>query len=150
VKEVVKRVVLHFPKDLIDEPIIYRLVKDFNLTFNILQAKVTPHEEGLLILELQGKSSDYQRGVKYLQGKGVKVRPLGKDIAITHAQCTQCGVWVAVCPVAAITQDKKTYEVTLDPAQCIACELCVKACPVRAIKADFVTENLQEDGQWQN
>ena len=31
-----KRIVLHFPHKLIDKPIAYNLVKDYNLVFNIL------------------------------------------------------------------------------------------------------------------
>ena len=42
-----KRVVLHFPKRLVDRPIVCRLVKDYNLEINILQALFTPEEEGL-------------------------------------------------------------------------------------------------------
>ncbi len=41
-----KRVVLQFPKRMIDEPIIYRLVKDYDLVPNILKASITPKEQG--------------------------------------------------------------------------------------------------------
>ena len=37
-----KRIVLHFPKRLVDRPIVSRLVKDYNLDFNILKALITP------------------------------------------------------------------------------------------------------------
>jgi len=47
-----KRIVLHFPKRMVDRPIVSRLVKDYDLDFNILKALVTPEEEGLLVLEL--------------------------------------------------------------------------------------------------
>ena len=46
---VARRVVLHFPRSLVDQPIIYKLVRDFDLQFNILKASVTPNEEGLLV-----------------------------------------------------------------------------------------------------
>jgi hypothetical protein len=49
-----KRIVLHFPHRLVDQPIVYKLVKDFDLQFNILKAYVTPQEEGLMVLELSG------------------------------------------------------------------------------------------------
>ena len=42
-----KKVVLHFPSRLVDQPIIYRLIKEYDLTFNILKASVIPDEEGL-------------------------------------------------------------------------------------------------------
>ena len=50
--DMTKKIVLRFPQNLVDQPIICRLVKDFDLEFNILRASVTPEEEGLLVLEL--------------------------------------------------------------------------------------------------
>ena len=48
-----KRIVLHFPKRLVDRPIVSRLVKDYNLDFNILKAFFTSEgEEGLMVLEI--------------------------------------------------------------------------------------------------
>ena len=55
-----RRIVLHFPKRLVDRPLVYRLIKDYNLEFNILKALVTPEEEGLLVLELKGKPISVQ------------------------------------------------------------------------------------------
>ena len=54
-----KKIVLRFPRRLVERPIIYRLVKDYDLEFNILKASVTPEEEGLLILELKGDQKEY-------------------------------------------------------------------------------------------
>ena len=45
---VTKRIVLRFPKRMVERPIIYRLVKDYDLEFNILKASITPEQEGLL------------------------------------------------------------------------------------------------------
>ena len=61
-----KKIVIHFAKRLVDRPIIYRLVKDFNLEFNILKASISPKKEGLLVLELSGKQKEYDKAVKYL------------------------------------------------------------------------------------
>ncbi|UCC96223.1 MAG: NIL domain-containing protein, partial [Candidatus Omnitrophota bacterium] len=46
-----QKIVLHFPSNLVDKPIIYKLSKDFDLEFNILKAFVNPKEEGLMVLE---------------------------------------------------------------------------------------------------
>jgi ABC-type methionine transport system ATPase subunit len=59
-----RRLVLRFPRKLVDKPIVSRLVKDFDLDFNILKASVTPGEEGLLIMELTGESRNYDKGIK--------------------------------------------------------------------------------------
>ena len=132
-----KRIVLTFPHKLLDQPIVYKLVKDFNLVFNILQAKITPKEEGLMVLELSGKKEDYAEGVKYLTGIGVKIQPLSQDVTRDEVRCTHCGACLSVCPTEALVIDKKTMKVLFEPEKCIACELCVKACPPRAMVVKF-------------
>ena len=128
-----KRIVLTFPRNLLDKPVVYKLVKEYNLTFNILQAKITPEEEGLLILELSGDKIDYEKGVKYLKDLDVKIQPLSKDVIRDDQKCTHCGECVTVCPTGALSLDKKTMKVDFDSKKCIACELCVRACPPRAM-----------------
>jgi L-aspartate semialdehyde sulfurtransferase ferredoxin len=132
-----KRIVLTFPHKLLDEPIVYKLVKEFDLVFNILQAKITPKEEGLMILELKGKKENYAEGIKYLTGLGVKIQPLSQDVTRDEARCTHCGACISVCPTGALYIDKKTMKVLFDLEKCIACELCVRACPPRAMVVKF-------------
>lgn len=132
-----KRIVLHFPHQLIDKPIAYHLVKDYNLIFNILQARITPDEEGLMVLELSGSDKDYAQGIKFLQEQGVKVQTLSRDVKRNEKRCTHCGACLAVCPTNALYVDRKTMEVIFDIDNCIACELCVPACPPRAMEVKF-------------
>ena len=132
-----KRIVLHFTDKLVDQPIVYGLAKDYNLTFNILKAYVTQREEGLLILELSGENRDYEQGIKYLIEVGVKIQPLEQDIIRNERKCTNCGVCVPICPTGALAVEPLTREVHFYNNKCIACELCVKACPVRAMEVLF-------------
>lgn len=129
-----KRIVLHFPHKLIDKPMVYHLVKDYNLVFNILQAKITPNEKGLMVLELSGCDKDYAQGIKFLQQQGIKVETLSKDVRRDDKRCTQCGVCVGVCPTGALYVNRENMEVIFDIEKCIACELCVSACPPRAMQ----------------
>ena len=129
-----KRVVLHFPPRLVEQPIIYRLVKDYNLVLNILKASVTPKEEGLLVMELSGTLEDYDSGIKYLQDVGVRIQSLGQDIMRNDARCTHCGACVVICPTGALALDPKTRMVNFIEDKCTACELCVLACPPRAME----------------
>ena len=128
-----KRIVLTFPHKLLDKPIVFKLVKEFDLVFNILQAKITPKEEGIMVLELTGKKENYANGIKYLTDLGVNIQPLSKDVTRDDSRCTHCGACVTVCPTEALYIDKKTMQVIFDADKCIACELCVKACPPRAM-----------------
>jgi len=132
-----KRIVLHFPQRLVDKPIVYRLIKDFNLEFNILKAYVTPQEEGLMVLELRGDDKEYAKGLEYLRSSGVKIQPLSEDIVRNSAKCTDCGVCVTVCPAQALVVDQANRKVVFDEEKCIACELCIKICPTHAMEVHF-------------
>jgi len=132
-----KRIVLHFPSRLVDQPIVYKLVKDFDLRFNILKASVTPQQEGLMVMELTGKAEKYDKGIEYLKSCGVKIQSLSHDVRRNEDKCTHCGVCVPVCPVAALEIEPKTREVLFHPKKCIACELCIKICPTRAMEFHF-------------
>jgi len=136
-KQESRRIVLHFPHRLVDQPIVCRLVKDCNLDFNILKASVTPKEEGLVVLELIGKESDIKKGMEYLKKTGVRTQPLSRDVTRDDDRCTHCGACVTVCPVAAFELDPATKKVIFYKDRCIACELCIKACPPRAMEIKF-------------
>jgi ferredoxin len=132
-----KRIVLHFPTRLIDEPIVYKLVKEYNLLFNILKASVTPGEEGLLVMELSGEPREYDKGIKYLTDIGVRIQSLSQDVVRNESRCTHCGFCVGVCPTGAFTVDQKTRQILFDQGKCVVCEMCVKACPPRAMELYF-------------
>lgn len=132
-----RRVVLHFPRILVDQPIVYRLVKDYNLEFNILKASVTPKEEGLLVLELSGEQRDYERGMQYLAGIGVGIQPLSQNVIRNEARCTHCGACITICPTGAFTLELPSRRVNFQAEKCIACGLCIKPCPPRAMEVRF-------------
>jgi ferredoxin len=132
-----KRIVLHFPRRLVERPIVSRLVKDYNLDFNILKASVTPEEEGLLILELSGKQSDYDKGIRYLTETGVRIQALSQDVTRNEERCTHCGACITICPTGAFELEPLTRRVNFYNEKCLACELCIKACPPRAMELHF-------------
>ena len=106
-----KRVVLRFPPRLVDQPIVYNLVKKYDLEFSILKAYVTPQEEGLLVLELRGDNGALDRGVEYLTSLGVRLQPLSQDIIRINTKCTHCGACVVICPSGALVLDNLTRKV---------------------------------------
>jgi ferredoxin len=132
-----RRVVLHFPRLLVDQPIVYHLVKDYNLEFNILKASVTPKEEGLLVLELSGEQSDYEQGMQYLAGIGVGIQLLSQNVIRNEARCTHCGACITICPTGAFTLELPSRRVNFQAEKCIACGLCIKPCPPRAMEVRF-------------
>jgi len=137
VEMITKRIVLHYSHRLADQPIVYKLVKDYDLQFNILKAYIAPHEGGLLVLELSGEAKNYKQGVQYLTGVGVKVQSLSQDVIRNDKRCSHCSACVPICPAGAFTVEPLTREVHFHDNRCIACELCVKACPLGAMEVRF-------------
>ena len=132
-----QRTVFHFPRQLIDQPIISRLVREYDLDFNILRANITPESEGLLVLELTGEEGKLRAGLEYVEGLGVQTQRLTQDVSRDETTCTHCGACVTICPVGALSVNRETQEVLFDADKCIACELCVPICPPRAMLVQF-------------
>ncbi|HBP66369.1 MAG TPA: (Fe-S)-binding protein, partial [Desulfosporosinus sp.] len=84
-----KRIVLRFGTDISVKPIVYRLVKDYDLVVNIVKADVNPQKEGTMILEVIGDQSE--AGLNYLRNLGVSVQALNQEIIRNEEKCVMCG-----------------------------------------------------------
>jgi len=129
-----KILILRFPKTEVEKPIVCYLVKDYNLTFNILNASVLPRKEGIMVLELTGTRKNFQEGVKYLRDRGVHVQNASQEIKRVNKKCTHCGACTAVCPTDALSIQRPEMSVDFNQKKCSVCELCVPACPTRAME----------------
>ncbi len=133
-----KRVILSFPAALTEQALTYHLVKDYDLAINILRAKITPGEEGRLVIELSNSTeAAIEKGLDYLRGHGVLVEELGHEISIDEQLCIDCGACTAVCLSGALTMGAPDWKLKFEKEKCILCELCVGACPTRAIRVVF-------------
>ena len=74
-----ERYYLSYPKALIREPILYHLVKKFDLIFSIRGASVS-EDMGLVALELEGSTDQIERGLQWLRQTGVTVEPIEKNV----------------------------------------------------------------------
>lgn len=111
------------------------LAKDYDLTFNILNARVLPRKEGVLVLELSGTKKNFNEGLKYLKRQGVDVQNASQEITRNEDKCTHCGSCTAVCPTGALHVERPEMSVAFDLQKCSVCELCVTACPPHAMKS---------------
>jgi ABC-type methionine transport system ATPase subunit len=75
------RVRLTFPARLVQEPILYRLVKDFDILINIRRADVKA-DHGWVALEMEAGQETLERGVAWLKERGVQVDPIERDVIV--------------------------------------------------------------------
>lgn len=74
-----KRIKLTFPQNLIKEPVIFTMAKQFNVMPNIRRARIT-ESVGEMVLELDGRIEDIEGGIEWLRKKGVVVEMLEGDV----------------------------------------------------------------------
>ena len=131
------RVVLHFPKTLLDQPVTSTAIRRFDLDFNILRADVNQQQEGLMVVGLVGEPQNIEGAVEWMREQGVRVQPLDQDVTRDMDRCTHCGACIVVCPTGALAMDLTTCEVAFNPDECVACGICVPVCPPRAMSITF-------------
>lgn len=134
---VANKIVLRFTPSLVGQPIIYHLVKEYDLVVNILKADINPHQEGYVVMELSGDSENYNKGLRYLKGMGVEIEPLSGTIAWNRSRCLQCGACTSFCPAGALQLIRPEMEVRFDESKCIVCKSCLDVCTVRAVEMRF-------------
>jgi len=74
-----RRLKLIFGPSLVKEPVIYQLGRKFEIVTNIRRADVTK-DQGWVLLEVSGEPEELDRGVEFLESKGVKVEPAEGDL----------------------------------------------------------------------
>ncbi len=135
-------VLLIFRKEIMYKPIIYRIARDFDIIFNVLEAKILPKLEGRLILELRGTDEQINKTITYFTDEGVGVQVLADMIRRDDTRCVHCGACTAVCRVDALSINRETMEVVFDPGKCVACGLCRAACPVNAMSGTAIDREI--------
>jgi ferredoxin len=121
----------------VNQPVIWKLIKEYDLECSILKANITPSEEGLMVLELKGKNDKYKLGIDFLTELGLRIQPLSQDIIKNKERCINCGVCIPVCPTGALEADPDTRKVSFDDSKCVVCEFCVQVCPFKAMEVRF-------------
>jgi ferredoxin len=133
-----KKIVIRYTPEVVQQPVIYELVKQYNLVFNILKARIFPRREGVIVLELTGLKENFDNGVRYLKEMGLKVEPLSKSVSQNIDKCVHCGACTSFCSTGALAFEGESQKVLFDPEKCNGCELCVSACPVRAMEINLL------------
>ena len=67
---------LSYPPSLLREPIVYQLIRRFDLQVNIVRARIEL-EEGWLEIELTGADPVLSQAETWLRGQGIDILPAG-------------------------------------------------------------------------
>lgn len=129
--------VLHFNQNNYDKPIVYQLIKNYDLVVNILRAVILPRKESYLVLEIVGDEVLIEQGLTYLKESGVEAESIRKSVKRNEDICTSCGACTAICPTGALYIERPSMKVLFAPENCSACGLCVNVCPPRAMEVNF-------------
>lgn len=133
-----KRVLFTFPANMVEQPIVYHMVKDFDLMVNIFRAKITPEEEGFLLLDLTGEDRIISKALEWVRQQKVVVKDSEIGLRWSEELCTSCGNCLTHCPTEALSiKDRKTMKVVFDPSLCVECLSCVTVCPFGACSSLF-------------
>lgn len=135
---ITKKLLLNFPECETESPIVYHLVKDYDLMINIFRARVTADEEGFLVLDVTGTEENIRKGSDYLKSLNIEINETVKGVVWDKKRCVQCGSCIPHCPTDALTiPDRQTMVVRFDSNECIECLSCIKVCPFGAVSSIF-------------
>ena len=73
------RLFVSFPEELVERPMIYEMIKKFDVVPNIRRAGVEAHS-GWVILELSGPHDARDAAIAYLEGLGCIVDRMEGDV----------------------------------------------------------------------
>lgn len=73
------RLFVSFPEVLVERPMIYEIVKQFDVIPNLRRANVEAHS-GWMILELAGAPDARDAAIAYLEGLGCTVNRMEGDV----------------------------------------------------------------------
>ena len=132
-----KQLVLNFPPHLIDQPVTYQLITQYQLKVNILRARITPRERGRLVLEVSGTKKNLDAALKFIAQVGVEAEPLAQDVQWRQERCIECTACTSICSTGALSVTRPEMRVLFDHDKCIACELCVPTCAYGAVEILF-------------
>jgi len=63
---------LTYPPSLLKTPIIYQLIRRYDITVNILRAQLSP-EQGWLVIHLSGEEGMVNDAIAWLKAQGIQV-----------------------------------------------------------------------------
>lgn len=136
--QITQRVILTFPKFNAGQPIITKLIKEYDLEINIYRARVTPNKEGYIAIDITGEESMIEDGLKFIRSLNVDINLTMNSLLWDKDRCTGCGNCVPHCPTGALhVADDRSRRIGFSRDKCIECLSCIENCPFGACVSIF-------------
>jgi ferredoxin len=132
-----EKYILEYSSAVANDPVIYTLVRRFDIKVNILRAEISPGEEGSMLVELDGEDGSLADCRDYLASIKVRLAPLSSSLTLRDDACVHCGSCTGVCFSGCLTMGPPDWKLAVDREKCIACGLCATACPFGLISLKF-------------
>jgi ferredoxin len=132
-----EKYILEYSSAVAEEPIIYTLVKRYDIRVNILRAEISSGNEGSMLVELEGEPEKLAEARAYFASVSVSLSPIARSLSVLEEDCVHCGSCTGVCFSGCLSMESGTWSLMVDRDKCIACGLCVKACPFGLISLKF-------------
>ncbi|HCM26099.1 MAG: hypothetical protein A2Z99_16790 [Treponema sp. GWB1_62_6] len=130
--------VLSYAAETVSEPILWKLVKEYDIRVNILRAEISPGQEGNLLVEFDVEDErKLATAIEWIESIGVGCVNVAKRLSWNEVLCVDCGACSGVCLSGALTLNRSDWKLAVDRDKCTACGLCVVACPFRCFALDF-------------
>jgi L-aspartate semialdehyde sulfurtransferase ferredoxin len=68
-----KKIRLLYPPTLVNVPIIHQLIKQFDITINILRAEINP-DQGWVEIQVTGNDAVLKKALEWLSSQGIEVQ----------------------------------------------------------------------------
>lgn len=75
----VRQLQLAFPETRVTEPVIYNMIKQFDVVPSIRRANITQHQ-GWMVIELSGDEASMESAIEYARSLGVEVSAVEGDV----------------------------------------------------------------------
>jgi ferredoxin len=130
VKVTTLKIILTFPQDIMQNPLLAEVVLETGALINIDRAFV---DAAIAEIVIDVPDDDKGKVVDAFRRRGVDVCELDTPLLFDEAECVQCGACVSVCPVKVFkVNDDRT--ISIDLKRCILCRTCLTMCPQGALK----------------